>query len=316
VSVPECELSAPAPRRDGEPTREVGGESSGLSTSSGGKLELMDLRLHAPRPDVVIVRVSGPVEGLAARLLADRVGKQLHRAPHVIIDLGEVSVLSPRGVAVLSTLHQQALVRGTRLHIVGAEDDAVHRPLYAMGLAHLLSLESTADAVIAALSDPVVSAVAAGRIGLGPEDGDPSRDLGQGHARPIGPSGERDARLLPAAAGQRDGMKASVPRHRPAQREHTNRAVIACLQQWQDAELAMNVARRCFEGWRQAGREETPPSVATRHTCHTHEALHEALRAIALVIEMFRVKVMTRASTLAESPLLRPAVESMPESST
>jgi hypothetical protein len=56
--------------------------------------------------------------------------------------------------------------------------------------------------------------------------------------------------------------------------------------------------------------------VATRHTCHTHEALHEALRAIALVIEMFRVKVMTRASTLAESPLLRPAVESMPESST
>ncbi len=61
-----------------------------------------------------------------------------------------------------------------------------------------------------------------------------------------------------------------------------DRAVIA---QWQDAELAMTVARRCWEGWRQAGQQDLDTSTATRHAYHTHEALHEAARAIALLIE-------------------------------
>jgi hypothetical protein len=37
------------------------------------------------------------------------------------------------------------------LHIVGAEHGAVHRPLQVIGLAQLLKLDSTADAVIASL---------------------------------------------------------------------------------------------------------------------------------------------------------------------
>lgn len=137
-----------------------------------GEPELMDLRLHAPRPDVVIVRVSGPVNGLAARRLADRVGKQLHRAPHVVLDLGEVSVLGGWGLTVLSRLHQQALARGTQLHIVGAAHDAVGRALRATGLAPLASRESTADAVIATLPGPVISGVGAGRLGPDPDDPD------------------------------------------------------------------------------------------------------------------------------------------------
>jgi hypothetical protein len=40
----------------------------------------MGLQPHMPRLDVVIVRVSGAVDGLNARLLAERVGKQLRRA--------------------------------------------------------------------------------------------------------------------------------------------------------------------------------------------------------------------------------------------
>src|SRR5206468_2535727 len=71
-----------------------------------------------------------------------------------VIDLGDVSVLGPRGVAVLLMLHQEAMARGTDLHIVGAEHDAVHRPLQVTGLTQLLSLDSTADAVIASLPRP------------------------------------------------------------------------------------------------------------------------------------------------------------------
>jgi len=131
----------------------------------------MDLRLHAPRPDVVIVRVSGPVDRpMAARLLADRVGKQLHRAPHVILDLGGVVVLDCRGAAVLSTLHQQAITRGTQLHVVAAEHDAVRRALHAAGLAQLLSPEATADAVIAALPHPVRPRAPRAASGLTPGD--------------------------------------------------------------------------------------------------------------------------------------------------
>jgi anti-anti-sigma regulatory factor len=57
---------------------------------------LMDLRLHMPRPDVVIVRVSGAVDPVTAPVLAALVGKQLLRMPHVVLDLGEVSVLGPQ----------------------------------------------------------------------------------------------------------------------------------------------------------------------------------------------------------------------------
>ncbi|HEX4103755.1 MAG TPA: STAS domain-containing protein [Pseudonocardiaceae bacterium] len=53
-----------------------------------------------PRPDVVIVRVSGAVGGGTAPVLAERVGKQLLRVPHVVLDLGEVSVLGPQGLTV------------------------------------------------------------------------------------------------------------------------------------------------------------------------------------------------------------------------
>lgn len=115
----------------------------------------MDLRVHRPRPDVVIVRVRGTVDRLTARLLAELAGKQLDRVPHVVIDLGEVSVLNP---TVLLTVHQQALARGRELHIVGADHDAVRLPLQVTGLARLLSLESTADAVIAALPPPATFA--------------------------------------------------------------------------------------------------------------------------------------------------------------
>jgi anti-anti-sigma factor len=137
-----------------QPVCEPGERSRFWSRAAGAdEPELVDLlRLHTPTPDVVIVRVSGTVNRRGAQLLAELARKQLNRAPHVVIDLGDVSVLGPRGVAVLLTLHQEAMARGTELHIVGAEHNAVvHRPLQVTGLTQLLKLDSTADAVIASL---------------------------------------------------------------------------------------------------------------------------------------------------------------------
>jgi anti-anti-sigma factor len=123
----------------------------------------MDLRLHMLRPDVVIVRVSGAVDPVAAPVLAALVGKQLLRVPHVVLDLGEVSVLGPQGLTVLLMLYQEAMARGVELQIVGVERDAVRRPLHARGLAQLVRFDATVDAVVASLPLPVRSRVGSRR---------------------------------------------------------------------------------------------------------------------------------------------------------
>jgi anti-anti-sigma factor len=123
----------------------------------------MDLRLHMPRPDVVIVRVSGAVDPVTAPVLAALVGKQLLRVPHVVLDLGEVSVLGPQGLTVLLMLYQEAMARGVELQIVGVERDAVRRPLHARGLAQLVRFDATVDAVVASLPLPVRSRVGSRR---------------------------------------------------------------------------------------------------------------------------------------------------------
>jgi hypothetical protein len=86
------------------------------------------------------------------------------------------------------------------------------------------------------------------------------------------------------------------PRQHLAQSDGNTRA-IAANTQWHDAELAMTVARHTFERWLVAGHEDTP-SLAIMHAHHTHTALHEALRAITMLIETFRVE----AAALVTSP--------------
>ena len=69
--------------------------------------------------------------------------------------------------------------------------------------------------------------------------------------------------------------------------------MIAANLQWHDAELALKVARHCFERWRAAGYRDSP-SPATMHAYHTHVALHEAARIIDTLIETFRVEANAR----------------------
>lgn len=81
----------------------------------------------------------------------------------------------------------------------------------------------------------------------------------------------------------------SLPRHPQGQHDDlTNPEVLAGVR-WQDAEIAMSVARRCFQRWLQTDHADNP-TMARLHAFHTHEALHEAARTIGILIETLRVE--------------------------
>jgi hypothetical protein len=81
------------------------------------------------------------------------------------------------------------------------------------------------------------------------------------------------------------------PRHHPTQNDSTTRAITASTQ-WHDAELALKVARYTFDRWLIADHQDTP-CPAIMHAYHTHTALHEAARAITMLIDTFRVEATT-----------------------
>lgn len=94
----------------------------------------LELRLYSPRPEVVVVRVSGAVDERGARLLGERVGQQLAHAMHVVVDLAEVPALRHCGTRVLADLDREATRCGGCLHITGVEDGAVCDQLRAADL--------------------------------------------------------------------------------------------------------------------------------------------------------------------------------------
>lgn len=94
------------------------------------------------------MRVGGTVDRFTAPVLTQRVAKQLTRAPHVVVDLGEVAVVDPHGLARLVTLHHQANATGTQIHLARAHDD-VRQALRLTGLDQLFTLEPTVEKIIA-----------------------------------------------------------------------------------------------------------------------------------------------------------------------
>jgi anti-anti-sigma regulatory factor len=118
-----------------------------------GSLEpdLLDVRLHAPTPDTVIVWVAGAVGSASTPLLALRVRQQFERATHVIIDLSSVTWLDPPVAAYLRALGAHAERCGTRLHIAGAENPAIAEVLRHLDSAQHVAA-GPADAVLAVLT--------------------------------------------------------------------------------------------------------------------------------------------------------------------
>jgi anti-anti-sigma factor len=117
----------------------------------------LDVRLYAPSPEVVVVRVSGSVDARSAGLLDERVGQQLSRSPHVVVDLSDVSYLGSHAVEVLRRLHGRACAAGSVLHLA-AEHAAVRRPLHLSGLDEVVPVSAAADAVVAEIAFAAASA--------------------------------------------------------------------------------------------------------------------------------------------------------------
>jgi anti-anti-sigma regulatory factor len=84
----------------------------------------LDVRLHAPTPETVIVWVAGSLHPQTVPLLTVRVLQQLRRARDVVIDLSSLTWMDPRMAAELRDLHEMAAGCGTRLH-VAAENELV-----------------------------------------------------------------------------------------------------------------------------------------------------------------------------------------------
>lgn len=112
--------------------------------------EALDVRLHAPTQDTVIVRVLGPLDASGCTTLAIRVCQQLHRAAHVILDLSSVTWMDPELAGELRALRSTAGDCDTQLHFA-AEDERVVEGLRRIDLGEPV-VAGTADAVLACLA--------------------------------------------------------------------------------------------------------------------------------------------------------------------
>jgi anti-anti-sigma factor len=110
----------------------------------------VDVRLHAPTPDVVVVRVSGSLDDVAGELLVRRLEQQLSRARHVVIDLQDVQFLGWHVLQLLRAVHLRAVAMGAQLH-VSAEHHEVRRSLRASGLDQLVRVCPASEMVVAGL---------------------------------------------------------------------------------------------------------------------------------------------------------------------
>ncbi|GAA5113264.1 STAS domain-containing protein [Pseudonocardia adelaidensis] len=113
-----------------------------------GPLEVL---LHTPIPEVVLVRVSGELDAATAPVLAAQTARQLRRGPHIVIDLAGVPFLGVRGLDILRALQEQATATGAQVHLA-APHHAVRRPLRLSGLDQLLPTDSSAEMIIARLT--------------------------------------------------------------------------------------------------------------------------------------------------------------------
>ncbi len=115
-----------------------------------GATAVVDVRLHAPTPDVVVVRVGGPLDDVAGSVLVQRVDQQLGRARHVVIDLQDVQFLGWHFLQLLRAVHMRAVAVGAQLH-VSAEHHEVRRLLRSSGLDQLVQVCPAAEMVVAGL---------------------------------------------------------------------------------------------------------------------------------------------------------------------
>ncbi|PZS22702.1 MAG: hypothetical protein DLM60_03880 [Pseudonocardiales bacterium] len=152
----------------------------------------------------------------------------------------------------------------------------------------IVSTLGVTPAAIRLVQDQALSALQPAATANGPPPATRGRVVLLPHAQTRPPHPRHAARTN---SMNRDGS----PRHHLTQGDGTPRGIAASTQ-WHDAELVMKVARHSLEKWFVAGHEDAP-SPGLMHANHTHTALHEAARAIAVLIETFRAEAAALITT-------------------
>lgn len=91
---------------------------------------VLEVRLHEPRPGVLLVRPTGALTGATAGQLAERIGRSGRRGRHVVVDVGDVAPVTPAAVTALAAAAEQARLLGVTLHLAAdsAFPDALRVP--------------------------------------------------------------------------------------------------------------------------------------------------------------------------------------------
>jgi len=121
----------------------------GPRLGEGGEPPALEVAVTDVGEAVAVVEVRGDLDTLTAPGFDRWVREELPERADVVVDLDGVAFLASAGIAALVRLHQEAVRRGVRLHLVGRGNRAVRRPLEVLGVDTLLDLQADARAVVA-----------------------------------------------------------------------------------------------------------------------------------------------------------------------
>ena len=110
----------------------------------------LQIAVEHPRPDAIVIAVTGSVDGSTIRHLEDVLWPRLAAFTGTIaIDLTEVAPLEVPGLQLLTQAHMRTQARGVELRVVVASEH-VREGLRAAGLEVLLDIRPTVAAALAA----------------------------------------------------------------------------------------------------------------------------------------------------------------------
>lgn len=116
---------------------------------SGDEEPALHVEAADVRRAVTVVSVRGDLDTMTAVGFDRWVRGKFTGRTDVVLDLDGVVFLASAGIAVLMGLRQEAGRQGVRLHMTGARNRAVSRPLQVLGLESVLGLQADAQAVVA-----------------------------------------------------------------------------------------------------------------------------------------------------------------------
>ncbi|MEJ3657913.1 STAS domain-containing protein [Actinomycetes bacterium KLBMP 9759] len=91
---------------------------------------------------VIVLRPVGEIDMSTVHVVRDRLSAELARREHVVLDCSDVQFLSSGGIQAFVEAHRLAEAVGAVLHIAGATNRVVARPLELTGLDTVLVMSA------------------------------------------------------------------------------------------------------------------------------------------------------------------------------